>query len=534
MPRRRIGCLFIPDFHVAVQLIHEPSLGGCPFVVTGCGGDAGGGARSDVLEASPLAVTAGVEPRMTLVQARAACRDLQVRGEDRERLAATEKLLLKDLQQRSPAFEVIRPGLVLFEASGLGRHYSAGEDGLLQAVVADAREMGFSDARVGSASNRFTAQVAARSIEPNRDEHDAECGWLRVPTGRERRFLARQPIGVLPLTDDEYFAFRALGLRRLGDIAVLPKEALEARYGARGLFLWRLSCGRDLAVLQLGPRGGQVPTFEISWDEAPPQHAEAVIAAVAERLGPLLEELWERRGLACASARVRLRMDHGRGEKELVLRPEQATTGPALLLAALRRQLAAAMLAGPPVGVCVELDELEPLSGEPLELFAAASRRQADDVAALVRLLERLGRAVGVERVVRYGLVDAQRPERRFEAVSALEWAPTSRSPTAEVADPGQPGVAFRMFQPARVVEVQEDHGGRPVAIGLGSWGSSSEAGADLEPIEAATGPERLSGEWWAGGFARDYHDVLTRTGAIYRVFRDVRRGAWYLEGVYD
>ena len=90
------------------------------------------------------------------------------------------------------------------------------------------------------------------------------------------------------------------------------------------------------------------------------------------------------------------------------------------------------------------------------------------------------------------------------------------------------------MLQPARVVAVQEDHEGRPVAIGLGPSGSQAEHDAELEPIDAATGPDRLSGEWWAGGFARDYHDVLTRAGSIYRVFRDVRRGGWYLEGVYD
>src|SRR5215471_21523093 len=54
--------------------------------------------------------------------------------------------------------------------------------------------------------------------------------------------------------------------------------------------------------------------------------------------------------------------------------------------------------------------------------------------------------------------------------------------------------------------------------------------------VVARAGPWRRDGEWWreAGGFARDYYELALDDGGVYRIFRDLTSGRWYLDGVYD
>jgi protein ImuB len=49
-------------------------------------------------------------------------------------------------------------------------------------------------------------------------------------------------------------------------------------------------------------------------------------------------------------------------------------------------------------------------------------------------------------------------------------------------------------------------------------------------------GPERLEGEWWLGGFAREYFRVDTHSGEALWVFRESSEpnGALFLHGIYD
>ena len=53
--------------------------------------------------------------------------------------------------------------------------------------------------------------------------------------------------------------------------------------------------------------------------------------------------------------------------------------------------------------------------------------------------------------------------------------------------------------------------------------------------VVALTGPERLSGEWWAPEpYSRDYYRLhLEGLGPVW-VFRDARDGRFYLQGFFD
>ena len=90
--------------------------------------------------------------------------------------------------------------------------------------------------RLGFGRGKFTAWVAASRAKPG----DA----IVVAPGEEQKFLASQPIAVLPLDSDIHRRLRLLGLRTLGALAALPEAAVTAQFGALGRRLWRLAAGR--------------------------------------------------------------------------------------------------------------------------------------------------------------------------------------------------------------------------------------------------------------------------------------------------
>ena len=55
--------------------------------------------------------------------------------------------------------------------------------------------------------------------------------------------------------------------------------------------------------------------------------------------------------------------------------------------------------------------------------------------------------------------------------------------------------------------------------------------------VQRRAGPWRTSGGWWTvttKAWDRDEWDVTLTDGATYRLFRDRRTDAWFIEGVVD
>src|SRR5207237_1950158 len=90
--------------------------------------------------------------------------------------------------------------------------------------------------RVGWGIGSVVAGVAASRATPG--------GAVIVRSGEEGRFLAAQPLAVLPLDPDTYRRLRQLGVTTLGALAALPEEAVVSQFGRVGRRLWRLAAGR--------------------------------------------------------------------------------------------------------------------------------------------------------------------------------------------------------------------------------------------------------------------------------------------------
>ncbi len=112
---------------------------------------------------------------------------------------------------------------------------------------------------------------------------------------------------------------------------------------------------------------------------------------------------------------------------------------------------------------------------------------------------------------------------------------PITRSPDHQM----HFAMALRRFRPPLAATV-ELRGGEPVRIAAG------EIGGDVASI---SGPWRSSGDWWkektprintdqhGSNWARDEWDIAlsNRNGIVlYRIYRDLASGAWFVEGSYD
>ena len=57
--------------------------------------------------------------------------------------------------------------------------------------------------------------------------------------------------------------------------------------------------------------------------------------------------------------------------------------------------------------------------------------------------------------------------------------------------------------------------------------------------VVGVAGPWRTTGDWWrTDGWARDEWDVAVESGlqlqVLYRIYRELSSGTWFVEGIYD
>jgi protein ImuB len=233
-------------------------------------------------EVSLAAEAFGVHPGMRLGEALARCPRLMLVPPDPAGVADAWERLLVRLESIGAAVEPERPGVVCFDARGLLR-LCGGLDGVLAAT----RRALHVPARLGVAPSRFSAVAAASRARVRRPEVVTRLGGGR---GAARAYLAAQPVTLLrtrPALVDLPDALERLGIKTLGELAVLSPAALADRFGKAGLLAHELASGGDGA---LRPR----PAREFLREEL--ELPEAASGDQLERgLGLLIDRLLARR-----------------------------------------------------------------------------------------------------------------------------------------------------------------------------------------------------------------------------------------------
>lgn len=463
----------------------------------------------------------------------------------------------------SPRVAVVGPGLCRADARGWTRR--GGEEALARALGRAAEEAGFEEVRVGVADAAVAADAAAAL---------AVSGPVVVPSGGDRAFLSPLPLAFLPLPAELRETFRALGLRRIEEVAKLERRELEARFGPQGLRAHRLARGEDDRVFR-PLRSPELPGAEMELQGAVGE-LEPLLFVLRHLLGRVCGELT---GEGRCAARLELKLvlegagrtgpgaadpppgeppgeppgagtsrrDRASGEASLRLPvvPARPTAREEPLFdlcrAILERELdPRAGPDGPVAALALRVVEATPAEARQGDLFGRGWRDPLATAAALSRLRAR----VGEEGVVR----PAPRPDHRPEIRSAwvpveagigvadaeIRGAPPSRrsEPTFREAPAPVPTgrkalpPALRLLPRPEPLEVRVE-GGRPVSI---------RDGEGARRVTAAEGPERLSGDWWGAAYGREYWRLVTADGELLWIFRERRAGKarWWLHGWWD
>ena len=433
--------------------------------------------------------------------------------------------------------EAERPESLLLDVSGLAPLFG-GEVSLAEAVEQEFREHGF-QTRLAIADTLGAAWAVA---------HYAALAIVIVPAEQTLGALAALPVASLRLPAETLALLAELGLRRIGDVAALPRPSLLARFGP-GL-LARLDQATGLAaeaiVAQKLP-----PELDAEWLLEYPTDRRDTIDVVLERLIARVAERLarERKGVV----RLECAFDFQTGPQACysigLFRPSASSKH---LLELARLRLETVRFREPVTAVRVSVHASGSLQFEQQELFAdAASRRSPAQLAVLVdRLSSRLGREsvlraqvlpeaqpeyacrylplAGTKYEVRSTKYKGRRKKKDAQPFSANK--PKRKNKKQSVAIRARPVIGERPLHlrssPAPLSAVSIAPDGPPVQFRF--------EGRDHR-IAAAWGPERIETGWWRSSCVRrDYYRVETTTGHRFWLFRRLQDGRWFLHGHFD
>ncbi|HZD86566.1 MAG TPA: hypothetical protein VE088_01010 [Gaiellaceae bacterium] len=346
-----IACISIPGLELKAALRRAPSLALRPA------------ALAPEPQGEPLigpvtaaAEAAGVRPGMRLGEALATCPQLVLVERDPAAAELAWEEILRALEDAGFAVEPASLGIAYFETRGVERLYGGLEPALRRALAAAASDW---DARIGAATRRFAALAAASVARAGQVVvvHDAELS----------QFLSPLPLTLLPLERRRYEELEALGVRRLGQLAGLPGDAVTERLGPDGRRAWGLARGGTAARV----RGRRPPADVAATLEFP--EAVGQMLTLRRALAQLVEQALarpERRDRFVRKVALAAKLA-GAGTWRRTLTLREPTADGERIRVALASRLTE--LPAPVVELRLELVELTRPAGHQLELLAAGA-----------------------------------------------------------------------------------------------------------------------------------------------------------------
>ncbi len=455
---------------------------------------------------------AGVRVGTMLADARALCPELAVAPADPAGDRACLERLALWAQRWGPWSALDPPDGLLVDITGVA-HLYGGEEALL----ADAAER--------FAARGFTVRLA---IAPT-----AGAAWALAHYGPEQAILHpggsldELPVAALRLDPATVLVLRRLGLKRIGDLTGVAREALARRFrnhkapAANPLVRLDQLLGEVPEPL-LPVRAAETPLVQRRLME-PIRHRALLDQVLADLCADLVRVL---EGKALGARRLALALWKVDGEVVQRRLELAAATRDAAHIA----RLFGAKLDDVDAGFGIELARLSAPWCEPLALsqadFEAAAEAHGTSLAACIdRLSVRLG-AAAIRRPVPQA---SYLPERAQQWIAAL---------TPEAA--AQEEFAFHA-RPIKLLDRAE-----PIAVLYASPDGLPRRfrwRGNVHEIARAEGPERIAPEWWrqrGSTRLRDYYRIEDGEGRRYWIYRagltnDGRGGApeWFLQGLH-
>ena len=219
-------------FFASVEQLRDPSLKGKPVIV---GGDPAG--RGVVAAASYEARQYGVRAAMPTAQAKRLCpHAVFVRGSHGV-YGEYSARFFDILDTYSPLVEPVSLDEGYMDLTGCDRLHRGPAERTAERIRQHIRDELGLVASIGMGTNKLIAKVASGQAKPD--------GFLHVPPGQERDFLAPLAVGCIPgIGPKGQKQLQRLGIRTVGQLCALSLKQLERHFGDWGVALYHRSRGR--------------------------------------------------------------------------------------------------------------------------------------------------------------------------------------------------------------------------------------------------------------------------------------------------
>ncbi|MFN2493451.1 MAG: hypothetical protein ABR501_11280 [Pyrinomonadaceae bacterium] len=345
---------------------------------------------------------------------------------------------------------------------------------------------------------------------------------------------------------------RLWGVRNFKEFAELPVTGVSERLGQEGLKLRELAAGRTDRHLRLRQTP---PVFKSSIDlDYPIAQLEPLSFIFSRLLNQICASL-NAYALATNAVQVEMKLEKGLSH-ELKLNLPYPMRDHKVFLKLL---LLDTEMHPPPSAIVAISINCEPV--KPRVLQTGLFIPLAPEPEKLELTLARLGKLLGPGNIGSPEVLDTHRPDafkvNRFELKTAKRKKSKQQTGNKEqTANSEQqsatanPLLAFRRFRPPLRAIVQSQEG---CPREISAWGKNKSV---YGKVVGVAGPWRTSGDWWrVDAWARDEWDVAiestrsteprastqiaaghtaTRQQMLYRIYRELSSGTWFVEGVYD
>lgn len=226
-PHRIIAHFDLDSFFVSVEVLNDPSLKGKPVFV-------GGSERGVVAAGSYEARKFGIHSGMPSKKALQLCPQAIVLKGTRGEYSKYSRWVTQIIASKAPLFEKASIDEFYLDLTGMDKFFKPLQWTIdLRRQIIDETHLPIS---FGMGSNKMIAKIATDEAKPN--------GYLQVPPGKEREFLAPMPVNKIPgVGDHTWEVLKAMGIYTINDINLKTKEELEERLGKWGTDLWHKSFG---------------------------------------------------------------------------------------------------------------------------------------------------------------------------------------------------------------------------------------------------------------------------------------------------
>lgn len=348
-----------------------------------------------------------------------------------------------------------------------------------------------------------------------------------VAPGTDREFMAPLPVAVLEPDEKLLALLEGVGVETCGELASIPREAVEVRFGGEAVNVWQLARADDRRRL-FRPIPSERPYASIDFVDYVVTSPEHLLFTANAILGNLCATLAER-GEHARAMTLELPLANGTHWSRL-LRPARPTSNRNIWLRLSRSVLERLTVPDAVAGVGLRVEATEAAATVQGDLFDSGFATASAVESALERLLETLG-----PMLVRPDVGGHPLPEHGTAFQPAdVESLRTEAGPNGNGSDlplgGGSAGLTLQLLPTPRCVPVESvrrrDH---VIPIRFrdhrdGRW----------KPFTTVAGPDRISGGQWEDAYAREYFRGVTAEGTLVLLFRDARADAWYLHGWWD